>query len=152
MVRRKGGLSDTGVVVDVDLAVQIVVTLLATEVFERLYRGFVIEEEEVAVVVVVVVVVVIEESCECGTETQLLDEEGVEHDVSMEDRVLALPLSLLLLLLDDGNWEVIDVSQLWKRRFGEYALLLSSLSEGKSSSSFIPTTRTPATRTTPSRK
>lgn len=146
MVRRKGGLSDTGVVVDVDLAVQIVVTLLATEVFERLYRGFVIEEEEVAVVVV------IEESCECGTETQLLDEEGVEHDVSMEDRVLALPLSLLLLLLDDGNWEVIDVSQLWKRRFGEYALLLSSLSEGKSSSSFIPTTRTPATRTTPSRK
>jgi hypothetical protein len=146
LVRRKGGLSDTGVVVDVDLAVQIVVTLLATEVFERLYRGFVIEEEEVAVVVV------IEESCECGTETQLLDEEGVEHDVSMEDRVLALPLSLLLLLLDDGNWEVIDVSQLWKRRFGEYALLLSSLSEGKSSSSFIPTTRTPATRTTPSRK
>lgn len=146
MVRRKGGLSDTGVVVDVDLAVQIVVTLLATEVFERLYRGFVIEEEEVAVVVV------IEESCECGTETQLLDEEGVEHDVSMEDRVLALPLSLLLLLLDDGNWEVIDVPQLWKRRFGEYALLLSSLSEGKSSSSFIPTTRTPATRTTPSRK
>lgn len=146
MVRRKGGLSDTVVVVDVDLAVQIVVTLLATEVFERLYRGFVIEEEEVAVVVV------IEESCECGTETQLLDEEGVEHDVSMEDRVLALPLSLLLLLLDDGNWEVIDVPQLWKRRFGEYALLLSSLSEGKSSSSFIPTTRTPATRTTPSRK
>jgi hypothetical protein len=146
LVRRKGGLSDTGVVVDVDLAVQIVVTLLATEVFERLYRGFVIEEEEVAVVVV------IEESCECGTETQLLDEEGVEHDVSMEDRVLALPLSLLLLLLDDGNWEVIDVPQLWKRRFGEYALLLSSLSEGKSSSSFIPTTRTPATRTTPSRK